>query len=135
MTSWSDFDKLDIDPENCKTYAQCVKMCLKAEALKRCAWKRVCVFTLRSDCHSAIRDPKINFKNKIQLSLIGLTASGLPQLVCVVSAVLLRTCAARSDERDYSDCRHGCDNKDNPCRKIILKMTMSLMTTISNVLG
>ena len=45
---------------------------------------------------------------KMLLSLFGVTA---PSRLCsfsVASAALLRTCAARSGEVDYCDCRHEC---------------------------
>ena len=44
-------------------------------------------------------------------SLIGLTAQVALSLFSVARAVLLRTCAVKSGEVDYGDCRHECDDE------------------------
>ena len=63
-------------------------------AEKVCVGVCICVQP-RLSCLSSMNDSKKIF-------------SSLP----VASAVLLRTCAARSGEVDYGDCRHECDHEE-----------------------
>ena len=69
----------------------------------------ICVHFTRSNCHSSIGDSKIKDQNS-SLSLICATATSRHLLVF---NILFRTCAGKSDEVGYGDCRH--EDHDDHC--------------------
>ena len=39
----------------------------------------------------------------------------------------------KTGEESYGDCQHDCNDEDNPTKKTLLKVTMSMVTTMTTV--
>ena len=66
--------------------------------------------TPRSSWHSSIDDWKKRQINSHYHCLVSHQVA--PCLFSAARAALLRTCAVKSDEVDYGDCRHDCDDDE-----------------------
>ena len=98
---------------------------------EKCAWKCVSVYTSRSHRHSSIGDSKIK---KLLLSLIGLTASGRLGLVFCSKCCTGQDVCCGGQVRRMATVATSAMTRNSSTKKTLLKVTMSMMTTMTTVL-